>query len=1050
MTFVLRRLRLAEGCVAMTAALALFAVVTWTLGAWRSAIFGENFVPMAPVTAWLFLLAAAAQGARLRAPQARGTGILGSLFLLLTTVVCGLALASVWRPMDLPWDDWWRADPDTTDGLPIGRMSPLTAIAFLFGVVGFAGPRVHRGELEGGLLSTMGSTAGLMMGLVSAILYAAGHPMLYGGESVPMAVLTALGFIAFNLSLLFSGPSVGPSSVSAVLAPPEPGRQPLQLLRRNVVVFSGVAAGIVTALGLVYLRTEETLARVAIRAALEAVADLKAGEIDRWREERLSEGRFLRQVPFASEDIARLAERPNDPAARARVVSWLEPIKGGDRYATVAVFDAGGRVLLALPEGSVPLLDQPAQAAGAISAGEVALSELLVADSGESYLNLLVPIAGTQPGGSPIAAIIFKLEPRHFLFPTIQRWPGPSTTGESLLVRREGDQVGFLSPSWLQDRPAASLRHSIRERQLPAARVVMGERTVHEGIDYRGVPVLATGRPIPNSDWFIVAKMDLAEIYAPLRREALQKGLGLIVLLGGIWAGATLIWRQRQAAELIRTVEAERERQSLSDRLALITQYANDIILLTDAAGRILEANDRAVATYGYTRDEMMTLRIGGLLPTSERMSVPMRLMAFKAPGGAIYESIHQRRDGSTFPVEISGRYLETKDGARLLAVIRDITQRRAHERQIERLTRLYAAMTHLSQTMVRCATREELRTEICRVLVRSDLFRMVWIGVRNPSTERIECVAEAGDVTGFLKAIAVYADDRPEGRGPTGTALREGRTEVLNDFNSAPRTALWREPADRAGIRSSIALPVRTAGGVESVLTAYSDEKDYFGPEEISLLEEAVREIAYAMENIEKERQRRDSDLQLQISEARLRAIFEHSLDGLTLSDPDGPLLAANPAACRMFGQTENEILALGRSGIVDPTDPRVDELMSQRQRTGQAKGEMRFRRADGSTFEAEVSSTLFKTTEGPRASVAIRDITERQRAAAQLKSQVDELRRWHALMLDRESRVIELKREVNEALRRAGLAPRYPSAAEPADPLPATPPAPRGGGTA
>lgn len=94
---------------------------------------------------------------------------------------------------------------------------------------------------------------------------------------------------------------------------------------------------------------------------------------------------------------------------------------------------------------------------------------------------------------------------------------------------------------------------------------------------------------------------------------------------------------------------------------------------------------------------------------------------------------------------------------------------------------------------------------------------------------------------------------------------------------------------------------------------------------------------------------------------EASYRALFEHSLDGILLTAPDGGILAANPAACLMLGRTEAEICRLGRSGVVDTTDPRLETLLAERARTGQFTGELYLLRADGTRFPAEVSSRVF-----------------------------------------------------------------------------------------
>ncbi len=125
-----------------------------------------------------------------------------------------------------------------------------------------------------------------------------------------------------------------------------------------------------------------------------------------------------------------------------------------------------------------------------------------------------------------------------------------------------------------------------------------------------------------------------------------------------------------------------------------------------------------------------------------------------------------------------------------------------------------------------------------------------------------------------------------------------------------------------------------------------------------------------------------------LQRSEMHYRMLFSHSLDGVMRTLPGGAVLAANAAACAMFGRSEAEMRALDRNELLDTGDTRVAAMEAQRLATGSAKGSIRMRRADGSTFEAEVATSTYLEGEpgqGLVASVIVRDVTERQRLAEQ-----------------------------------------------------------------
>jgi PAS domain S-box-containing protein len=112
-------------------------------------------------------------------------------------------------------------------------------------------------------------------------------------------------------------------------------------------------------------------------------------------------------------------------------------------------------------------------------------------------------------------------------------------------------------------------------------------------------------------------------------------------------------------------------------------------------------------------------------------------------------------------------------------------------------------------------------------------------------------------------------------------------------------------------------------------------------------------------------------------------RSFYENSGIVFMLTAPDGRVLAANPAACKLFERTEEEICRLGRGGLVDVSDPRLPGLLEQRQRTGQATGELTFIKKSGLKFEAEVSSSCFYNSKGERfTTMVVRDLTRQKEA--------------------------------------------------------------------
>ncbi len=134
--------------------------------------------------------------------------------------------------------------------------------------------------------------------------------------------------------------------------------------------------------------------------------------------------------------------------------------------------------------------------------------------------------------------------------------------------------------------------------------------------------------------------------------------------------------------------------------------------------------------------------------------------------------------------------------------------------------------------------------------------------------------------------------------------------------------------------------------------------------------------------------------------AEETYRSLFDRSLDGVLLTEPDGVVCDANPAACRLLGMTKEEICAAGRKRLVVPS-PELDRAVEERERAGSTAVELTFVRKDGSEFRAEVMSSLIppRGQGRPRAFVMFRDISERKKAEEALRQSEARLLRAQAV---------------------------------------------------
>lgn len=200
------------------------------------------------------------------------------------------------------------------------------------------------------------------------------------------------------------------------------------------------------------------------------------------------------------------------------------------------------------------------------------------------------------------------------------------------------------------------------------------------------------------------------------------------------------------------------------------------------------------------------------------------------------------------------------------------------------------------------------------------------------------------------------------------------GRSAILDESDPKARGML--EERLRTGQAHHI-IPMKRADGATFVaeVSAVQFETDE-GAELVSVI---VRDVT----------ERRRQEAALANSEARLRSVYEHSMDAIWLSDPvHGRLLACNRACEELFGRSEAELKKLTTADVVDPESPGLDEFLAERDRTGRARGVLRVRAADGSYFPVEATTSLFHNADGElRSSVIVRDISEQRRAEERMR---------------------------------------------------------------
>jgi PAS domain S-box-containing protein len=270
--------------------------------------------------------------------------------------------------------------------------------------------------------------------------------------------------------------------------------------------------------------------------------------------------------------------------------------------------------------------------------------------------------------------------------------------------------------------------------------------------------------------------------------------------------------RVDRVAAFSRDITARRRAEEALRRYELVANHSRDIILFLRRDGRILEANLAAEATYGHTREELRGLSILDLR-AHEASALAADQMAQAEAGGILFETVHRRKDGTTFPVEVSSQGAVVAGERTLVSVIRDITQRRLAEESLHgALRQLAGERDRLSVTLRSIGDAVIATDEAGRV----ELFNAV-------AEQLTGWKAEEARGRPIQEVFTIIDEEsRLPAESPVGRVLREGVTLGL-----ANHTALVARDGTERPVADS-AAPIRDAQGrVTGVVLVFRDQTE-------------------------------------------------------------------------------------------------------------------------------------------------------------------------------------------------------------------------------
>jgi PAS domain S-box-containing protein len=409
------------------------------------------------------------------------------------------------------------------------------------------------------------------------------------------------------------------------------------------------------------------------------------------------------------------------------------------------------------------------------------------------------------------------------------------------------------------------------------------------------------------------------------------------------------VWSFRDVADRERAEQVLRDREA-QYRSAIETSL--DGFWMTDAAGRILEVNDAYLRRSGYSRAQLLTMRITDIEVLERPGETAAHIEKILREGSDLFETQHRAQDGTPWHVEITTAYWPIA-GGRFFAFIRDITDRKRAEEALresrERYRSLFENMLE-GYAYCRMLFEGEVPTDFIYVEVNDAFERLT--GLKDVVGKKVSEVIPG--VQRFNRELfAVY-----------GRVALSGKPERLETY------------VEPLGIWFSIAV--------------YSPRREYF---------------VAVFDNIT-ERVRAESALRE--SETRLASIVDSAMDGIVTIDEEERILVFNSTAEEMFrcpaaaaiGQTLERFIPERFHAGHHQHLQRFRQMGGTHRRDGLMR--IHGRRADGEEFPIEASVSRAEANGHVLFTIILRDITERVRSEethAQLEAQLRLAQKMEAL---------------------------------------------------
>jgi len=414
--------------------------------------------------------------------------------------------------------------------------------------------------------------------------------------------------------------------------------------------------------------------------------------------------------------------------------------------------------------------------------------------------------------------------------------------------------------------------------------------------------------------------------------------------------------------------------------------HAGDAIFIVDMQGRIVEVNDEAVKRLGYTRAELLTMRADNIDTPEYAASIPDRIAIIQRQGCAFFESSHLHRDGGVIPVEINARLTEYNGSPAIMAVVRDITERKLADKL---LLRQNGYLRALHETTLGLISRLELHSLLSAIITNAATLMNTehgYIYLLDESQAKMVIQVQLG-------AFDCFEHHPLEcGEGMAGYVWEHREAFHVDDYSNWPGRI---HDPQRDCLKAMAGIPLKSGTDIVGVIgLAYTDSDNIFDEGKIELLQRFAELASLAIDNArlyDAAQKELDERTKAEESLHKLSHAVEQSPVSIVITDTDGNIEYANPYSAQLTGYEPQELLGqnprLLKSGSTSPQE--YQEMWHTILSGHEWRGEFHNRKKNGEYYWEMALISPIRNQGGTITNfIAIKeDITDRKKLENQLR---------------------------------------------------------------